>query len=191
VFNLSVMEVNRALTELAERIDRVHGLRGISTVKDIDFRRETTVSGPAAKAIYTGAGFQLATGAWSDVFADPTPEYDTDNLFIPLQAALVFTIRTAGKYRVTGACRFASNATGLRYAALATDTTGTFVRRVRQTLPAISGDETQVAVSSTFDFAVGNRVKLSIQQTSGGNLASGGSVSDEFTTFLAAEFLSA
>jgi hypothetical protein len=115
-------------------------------------------------------------------FSDPTSEqYDIGDMFNPGAAPVpppaparsaVLTIPVAGTYVVTGAVRWASNATGNRNLFLhgPTSMTGQGGIRASSSVPAIVGDTTRQSVATTERFQAGDEVFISVSQTSGGDL---------------------
>jgi hypothetical protein len=100
-------------------------------------------------------------------------------------------VRTAGKYRISVQCQFASNATGNRVVSVRLNAAGApgggsllFV----QTQGAVSGTSTSVSFTAPpYPLSAGDYVEMFASQSSGGVLNAGGDI----TTYFAAELVAA
>jgi hypothetical protein len=120
-------------------------------------------------------------GTTTVLFSDPTSEqYDIGNMFNPEAPAQPFpappraaalTISVTGTYVVTGAVRWAANATGMRNLFLHGPQPGGI--RASSSVPANTdaGDTTRQSVATTERFNAGDEIFMSVSQTSGGDLA--------------------
>lgn len=136
---------------------------GQALVKTNDTRLAThgcRVNNSAAITLTTSTSTALTfdTERWdTDGFHDTTT--NTSRLTVP--AGL------AGKYLIVGNASFAANATGSRELAIELNGT-TYIADVL--LPATSGSGARFVVSTVYDLAVGDYVRLIAFQSSGGNL---------------------
>ena len=117
-----------------------------------------------------------ASGATVVEFPDAAAEqYDIGDLFDQATDDSVLTIPVAGTYVVTGAVRWAANASGVRnlYLHGPTNMMGQGGIRASSSVRANDasyGDTTRQSVSTTERFAAGDQVFLSVSQSSGGDL---------------------
>jgi hypothetical protein len=112
-------------------------------------------------------------GAVEVRFDDPTSEqYDIGDMFDPA-APTVLRVPVSGTYVITGAVRWATNATGVRnlYLHGPTSMTGQGGIRASSSVPAVTGDTTRQSVATTERLNAGDTVFLSVSQTSGADLA--------------------
>ena len=139
---------------------------------------------PAARVRKT-SDTQIVPGDGSSAvvsFADPASEqYDLGGMFDQAADNTVLTIPVTGTYVITGAARWAPNATGVRNLSLHGPQPGgirasSSVRANDSLVPPFGGgppalDATRQAISTTERFDAGDEVFMSVSQTSGGDLA--------------------
>lgn len=105
--------------------------------------------------------------------------WDTDGIHSTSSNTGRLTCVNRGKYLITGSVMFASNATGLRELYIYLNgTTGIAIQKI----PAVSGTDSAVNISTVYDLAVNDYVELVAFQNSGGslNVQAVGNISPEF-----------
>lgn len=109
----------------------------------------------------------ISSNAYTDVSFD-VEVYDTDGMFDPADPTKL-TIKTAGTYLLTGAVRWAPNATGVRTIGIVPNDNG-IAWFAADTRVASASEATRHGVSTVTRLAAGDYVELTAYQTSGGAL---------------------
>lgn len=130
---------------------------------------EAQVDRKLAVLEYSGTAQSIPTAAYTVL----TNAVTTVNRGLTVSnAAGTITVPAAGTYLITGAVSFASNATGLRYAAIGVNTVVTRVT----TETALTAAGTTVTVATMIPLPTGAVVDLRAFQSSGANLNAGGGI---------------
>jgi hypothetical protein len=117
---------------------------------------------------YNSANLALTT-ATSTVITLNSERFDTDSFHSTASNTSRLTVPTGmgGIYQITAQARFASNSTGIRLILVRLNGTTTIAQ---QSMTAISGNETDMVLSTVYNLAAGDYVELLAYQNSGGNL---------------------
>jgi hypothetical protein len=121
---------------------------------------------PAVRARVAGAPQSIPNGAVTTVTFD-SESFDTADLHNTTMNTHLVTAPVAGVYQITGNVRFAGNATGNRFVALSTTTSGGWIATAWQLANTSSNDQ---SVSAAYALAAGESAYLEVYQTSGGSL---------------------
>lgn len=137
--------------------------------------RQSSTATTLTTAIYTTLG--LDSESFDNVQSGDSPMHDnvTNNSRI--------TIRTAGKYLVSGQVTFVANATGVRKVYIQVNASATVTSIA--TTPAVSGTTTSLACGPQIvPLSVGDYLEIVGYQSSGGNLATDTSLGATYLTAL-------
>ncbi|MBA7581334.1 hypothetical protein ES708_23236 [subsurface metagenome] len=93
--------------------------------------------------------------------------YDTDSIHDLVVNPDRLTCKTAGKYLISFAGSFEAHAAGRRHAAINATPGGDIARKSKN---PTAGTETSFTLTTVWNMAVGDYVKVAVFQTSGGNL---------------------
>lgn len=115
--------------------------------------------------VYKSAN-QAITTATETILTFDSEEFDTDTIHDNVTNNSRLTCKTAGKYIVILQVRFADNATGYRFATITKN--GSYAAAQMQ--QPISGNGTNIVVTSLVSLAVNDYVEGTCYQSSGGNL---------------------
>jgi hypothetical protein len=109
----------------------------------------------------------IPSGVFTNVSFD-VEVYDTDNMFDPMTPTRL-TFNTPGVYLVTGAARWADNATGRRAVGIVPNANG-IAFLAADTRDATASGASRQNVSTTARFQAGDFIELKVEQTSGAPL---------------------
>lgn len=124
-------------------------------------------SGSFSGALVTNSGAQTLTTAEFNALTFDTESFDTDSYYSS-GSPTKLTVTTAGKYLITGAVDFTSNATGQRSIAIRLNGT-TYVSW--QWVQAANGNRTALSIAAIVSAAANDYYELIGTQNSGGDLA--------------------
>lgn len=126
------------------------------------------VNQPAPQARVTnGSNISHATSGTRQFLTFANERFDSADLHSTSSNTGRLTAPITGLYLIGGHIIFASNATGRREASIRLNGT-TFLEINNQ--PAVNGDDTEMSVTTLYQFTAGDYVELGANQTSGGAL---------------------
>lgn len=96
--------------------------------------------------------------------------YDASGMHNPAVNPSRVLAPAAGKYLVTGNVQFASNGTGHRSLSIRLNGTTTLANQALPAVTPVSGEKTEINISTVYDFAQNDYVEMLAFQSSGGNL---------------------
>lgn len=139
-----------------------------SYVTDSEIQGQTP---PMAKARGT-TDQAITTATWTPVTWD-SEDYDSDAMHNTSTNTDRVLMNLAGRYRISAAISFESNATGLRGARLVKSDGSTDVVLAEEFRAATNGDDTSFVLTATYEMDeadVGDWVRLDVYQSSGADL---------------------
>lgn len=122
---------------------------------------------PTCRATRAGASTQSITNATNTAINCTTEDFDTDTMHDNTTNNTRVTATTAGKYVLTAAVEFTSNATGTRGLHLRLNGT-TFI--ALNTANAVNGVETYLTTTTEYSLSATDYVEAVVYQSSGGAL---------------------
>lgn len=117
--------------------------------------------------VYSTASAQTVATATEAALNFNAEQFDSDTCHDNSTNPNRLTCKTAGKYLITGAIRYQSNATGYRGASLRVNG-GTYIGLAGS--QAANGQVTQITVVTIYDLAVNDYIELIAYQESGSTL---------------------
>lgn len=131
--------------------------------------RASQLNAPACIVTRSTAQTGIVTATPTAITFD-TEAFDNAGMFTA--PGTTITITRAGNYDIFGYCAIESNATGYRRLLIEQNGGGSYV--VIDQRPAVSGDATHMTIGTMLPCALGDTLKLFVDQTSGGNRSTAG-----------------
>jgi len=124
-------------------------------------------NGGMGARVYNSANITIANGTQTTLTFD-SERSDTYNLHSTSSNTERLIAPTPGTYTITGHVAFSSNSTGRRLLIISLNGTSNWI--AAQNTAAVSGDATDISISTTYNLSAGDYVILRAFQTSGGSL---------------------
>ena len=126
------------------------------------------LSNMSVVSAYRGTSFQAIPTTTATTVIYNTESYDSGNEYNT--ATGEFTAAATGYYFVTAGVNFVGNATGIRYIAIQEYESAAWENRFREYSDATGGANFGLHVSGLIAVAAGNKVRVQVYQSSGGDL---------------------